>query len=115
MLCNYILSLANIQTLSFAVLPTDAILRLNGTNGIVTNHTMEVKQGAQLIVNCGGGQNPNWKMGATNITTSNSANVYQFRHGIAVLFIKSVKPSNAGTYICHFNRTYQESITLGES
>ena len=80
----------------------------------VINSNIQVTQGATLVVSCGGGQNPNWKMGATNITTNNSANVHQFRHGIAVLFIKSVNPSNAGTYTCHINRT-QESITFGES
>ena len=80
----------------------------------VTNQNIQVTQGAQLLVNCAGGQNPIWKMGATNITTNSSANVYQFRHGIAVLFIKSVNPSNAGTYTCYINRT-QESITFGES
>ena len=67
----------------------------------VTNQNIQVAQEAQLQVTCAGGQNPNWKMGATNITTNNSANVYQFRHGIAALFIKSVNPSNAGTYTCH--------------
>ena len=75
------------------------------------------------MVNCAGGQNgpkPNWKMGANNITavtlpnTSVSANVYQYKTGLAVLFIKSVNPSNAGTYTCHIG-TIQESVTFGES
>ena len=83
----------------------------------VTNQKIQVTEGVRLIVNCGGGQNgpnPNWKLGVTNITTNKSANVYQFRHGLAALFIKSVNPSNVGTYTCHIG-TIQERVTFGES
>ena len=94
------------------VLATNAHLAFRGMN--VTNQRIQVTQGAQLIVNCGGGQNHNWKIGAVDISTNQSANVYQIKSGIAVLFIKSVNPSNAGKYTCHISRT-QESITFGES
>ena len=80
----------------------------------VTNQRIQVTKGAVLQVSCRGGQHPNWKMGATDIVTSASSNVYQFRVTIsALLLIKSMNPSNAGTYTCHIGRI-QESVTLGE-
>ena len=80
----------------------------------VTNQIIQVTERAVLHVICAGGQNPNWKMGFTTIPTNKSAIVYQFKGGIAVLFIQSLETSNAGTYTCHMNGT-QEHITFGES
>ena len=79
--------------------------------------TIQVTQGERLQVTCVDAPNPNWKMGANNITAvikpnaSASANVYQYRSGFAILFIKSVNP---GTYTCHFGGI-QESVIFSES
>ena len=96
-----------------AVIPTNALLIFNGMN--ITNESIQVTQGAALQVACRGGQGSTWKMGAINIRFSASANVYQLKSPISsYLFIKSVKPPNAGTYTCHIDGT-QEYVTVGES
>ena len=97
-----------------AVIPTNtALIFHDGKN--VTNKRIQVTHGERLHVICRGGRDPNWMMGANNLVTGTSVNVYQIMSPVSsVLVINSVKPSNVGTYTCHIGRI-QESVTFGES
>ena len=107
----YFLTMYIIHSLNVA-LPTNALLYFNGMD--VTNQTIQVAQGARLHVACRGDENTNWKMGASDIVTTSSANVYQIKGPhVSIVVIKSMKSSNAGTYTCHIGRMH-ETVTVGE-
>ena len=68
-----------------------------------------------MQVYCTHGLYPNWKMEYISyISSSTSANVYQVKGRTnSSLVIKSVNPSNAGTYTCESNGR-RERVAIGK-